>query len=181
MRPARAGWFRRRPRVSRGGGRVGAARAILACVLAGLLAGACGVGPGRTPFPEPSFRPGGGATTGPLRVERIEVAFADGRPDATVPRGAPLSAQAEIRFSGNGVFRARWLLDGGVIAQETLQVTYGPILTLPLRAPLATFEPGRHRLVLEIIEPSTPLSPVEVFYFVTASDPAPAAERGSER
>ncbi len=140
------------------------------------------VGPAHVavPVPEPVFRPGGGETTGPLKVERIELTFTNGRPDATVSRGASLSARAEIRFSGNGVFRARWLQDGGVIAQEVLQVTFGPILDLPLRAPLATFEPGRHRLVLEVIEPATPLSPVEVSYFVTASAPVPERNSGVE-
>lgn len=163
--------------------RVIPARALSACLFAGLLAGGCstvGPAPATAPIPEPVFRPGGGDTAGPLRVERIELTFANGRPDATVSRGASLSARAEIRFSGNGVFRARWLQDGGVIAQEVLQVTFGPILDLPLRAPLATFEPGRHRLVLEVIEPATPLSPVEVSYFVTAGPPASEQKNGGE-
>lgn len=158
-------------------------RALSACLFAGLVSCGCsmvGPAPVTAPIPEPAFRPGGGVTTGPLKVERIELSFTNGRPDATVSRGASLSARAEIRFSGNGVFRARWLQDGGVIAQEVLQVTFGPILDLPLRAPLATFEPGRHRLVLEVIEPSTPLSPVEVTYFVTASAPSSGQKNGGE-
>ncbi len=141
-------------------------RAILAGALSALLAGCAGA-PQAPPGP-PALPPvQGGATTGPLRIERLEITFPNGFGSITVPKGARLAARAVIRCSGNGAFRADWVVDGRVVETVTRTVTYGKTfeLTTPAGA-LPTFEPGPHTVTLRIREPRPGFDPPVVRYLV---------------
>ncbi len=136
-----------------------------------LLAG-CAAGQPGAPAPArpgPAVRvTGGGATTGPLVIDRVEITFQNGFGSITLDRGARLTARAVVRFSGNGVFRATWLVDGRPLEQVQHIVTYGNTLTVEAgRAiPLPTFEPGGHTLTLKVEQPAGAIPAPVVRYFV---------------
>ncbi len=135
--------------------------------LAGCAAGT--PAPSEPPSPLPTVRvTGGGKTTGPLVIDRIEITFENGFGSITVDRGARLTARAVVRFSGNGVFRATWLVDGRPLEQVQHLVTYGETLTVEAGrvAPLPTFEPGGHTLTLKVEQPAGAIRAPVVRYFV---------------
>ncbi len=115
----------------------------------------------------------GGTTTGPLRIERLELVFDNGFGSITVPQHSHLTATATLRFSGTGLLRGTWRVDGRPIEEVSLVVTHGATLRLPL-APttvLPTFEPGRHDLTLVIVEPHPDFDLPTIHYMVTLDGP----------
>lgn len=152
-----------------------ASRWALAALLGfGALAAACAGAPLATsPAPGPRFHLTGGTTTGPLRLERIELAFDGGFGEATVAQHGRLRARAVIRFSGNGAFRAQWKADGRVLEVVSLLVTFGSTLTLPLAETtvLPTHESGPHELTLDVLQPVPEFPLPVVRYFVTGPTP----------
>ncbi len=116
----------------------------------------------------PTHTLSGGQTTGPLGISRIEITFPNRRGDITVPIRTELTAQATIRFHGNGLFRAVWRVDGRDLERVNLTITHGDTLHLPMaRTALPTFEPGRHRVSLSILAPANAPPGPEVWYLVT--------------
>ena len=121
----------------------------------------------------PHFEITGGTTTGPLRIERVELVFDNGFGSITVPQHSRLGATATLRFSGNGPLRAEWRADGRPIEQVNLIVTHGATLRLPL-APttvVPTFEPGPHTLTLAILAPQPTFDLPTIRYLVTLDVP----------
>ena len=138
------------------------------------LVAACATPQGAVAPPRvPQFQVTGGGTTGPLRVERVELVFDSGLGEATVPQHARVGARAVIRFSGNGPFRAQWRVDGRVLEVADLLVTFGSTLTLPTaeRTVLPTYEPGPHEVALEILQPAITFRVPSIRYFVTMEQP----------
>jgi len=121
------------------------------------------------PAAGPAFEITGGATTGPLRIDRLEIRFENGFGSVTVAQNERLRAEAVIRFSGSGPFRAEWRVDGRPVEPVNLIVANGSTLHLST-APstvLPTFEPGAHEVTLRILDPTpSPGSPV-IRYMVT--------------
>ena len=116
----------------------------------------------------PRLRVTGGATTGPLTLTRVEITLDNGFGSATVERNGRIRARAVINLSGNGVFRATWLVDGRPLEQVQHLVTYGTTLVLETGedTPLPTFEPGTHWVTLRIDEPAGDIEVPAVRYFV---------------
>ncbi len=110
----------------------------------------------------------GGATSGPLKVDRVELNFQNDRGEITVSVNEKLKAYAVIRFSGNGLFRAFWVVDGRVVEEVTLTLAFGNTLTLWTRPEtvLPTFEPGPHTLTLKIEQPKPAFKVPAIRYFV---------------
>lgn len=121
-------------------------------------------------WPQISVTGSGGATMGPLRIERVELNFFNDRGQATVARGSVLHAYAVIRFDGNGLFRARWEVDKRILEEVVTNVTHGDTLTVRMQRgiSLPTFEPGPHRVRLNIEEPTPDFELPVIQYFVTA-------------
>jgi len=143
-------------------------------VLGGILlwgAGCAGfsVPPAGSGASAPAYTLSGGTTTGPLEVARVALTFSNGRGDITVPAHTKLGATAVIRFNGNGLFRAMWQVDGRDLEVVNVTVTYGDTLRLPMRgrAALPTFDPGPHRVTLNVLSPQNTLAIPEISYFVT--------------
>ncbi|MBI5069189.1 MAG: hypothetical protein HZB56_13215 [Deltaproteobacteria bacterium] len=142
-------------------------------VAAALAASGC-AGPAAAPPPEaPPHRISGGASAGPLQVERVELLFPNGRGEIAVRRNAGLTARALIRFRGSGPLLARWAVDGMPVEQVSLLATFGDTLTLDTSTALPTFEPGRHRLALELLQPIARVSLRSISYVVTAEEADP--------
>jgi len=114
------------------------------------------------------YRISGRATAGPLKIQRIELSFANGFGSTTVSQNDVVTAQAQIRFSGNGVFKAQWLVDGRIIENVYLLLSSGSLLSLPMAdsSRLPTFEPGLHEVKLLILQPQTSLKMPIIKYFV---------------
>lgn len=149
-------------------------RALAALQSLLFLAAACAAPQAPTaPARTPRFLLTGGTTTGPLRLDRIELLFDSGLGEATVAQHAVLGARAVIRFSGNGAFRAQWKVDGRVVEVVSLLVTFGSTLTLPTahHTRLPTDQPGPHELTLEILEPIPGFRVPTLRYFVTMEPP----------
>lgn len=120
---------------------------------------------------EPAYRISGGYTAGPLKVNRAEVAFPNKRGDITVPYGADVKAEATVKFSGNGLFRAAWLVDGRAVENVAVTITYGDTLHLDMSETtvLPAFEPGPHTVTLRVDEPAG-VKAIEARYFVTGEN-----------
>jgi hypothetical protein len=110
------------------------------------------------------------STQATFTVTRIELTFANGQGDITVPLRYPeFRAFGLLRFVGLGVLRAEWKVDGRLLgaAVEPTVVGEDLILTTPV---LPTFEPGLHRLTLEVTDPKPGFKIPTITYFVTAED-----------
>ncbi len=116
-----------------------------------------------------TFNSSGGKTTGSLKITRIELNFSNNRGEITVPLNSKLYPYAIIRFDGNGLFRATWEVDGRILEEVAISITFGRTLTLHIRenTVLPTFEPGPHRITLKVHEPSTGFKIPVIAYFVT--------------
>jgi len=106
-------------------------------------------------------------------LARIELVFQNGRGDITVPLRYPdLRVYATLQFTGAGILRATWKVDGRILATVAEPVVFGEILmfAIPRTVPLPTFEPGLHRVALEVVQPRPAFKLPEITYFVTAED-----------
>lgn len=146
---------------------------IFVMVISIFVAGCVGVEKSTSP-PEPSYSisGSGGNTGGPLRIKRIELNFQNDRGEITVPLNSRLKAYAVIRFDGNGLFRASWVVDGRVLEEVAITVTYGNTLTIWTSSStiIPTFEPGPHTLTLRIKEPKPHFKIPVIRYFVTGKE-----------
>lgn len=106
-------------------------------------------------------------------LSRVELMFQNGRGDITIPLRYPdLRVYAILRFTGTGILRATWKVDGRIVATVLEPVLFGEVLmfVMPRTPPLPTFEPGLHRVTLDVAEPRPAFKLPEITYFVTAED-----------
>ena len=106
-------------------------------------------------------------------LTRIELTFQNGRGDITVPLRYPdLRAYAILRFSGSGILEATWKVDGRILSTIAEPTVFGEtlILATPKTPPLPTFEPGLHRVTLDVAAPKPAFTIPEITYFVTAEE-----------
>lgn len=108
-------------------------------------------------------------------LTRVELVFHSGRGDITVPLRYPdLRVYATLHFAGSGVLRAQWKVDGRVLGAVVEPAVFGEMLIFatPKGASpfLPTFEPGLHRVTLEVIEPRPAFKLPEIMYFVRAEE-----------
>jgi hypothetical protein len=108
-----------------------------------------------------------------LALTRVELLFQNGRGDITIPLRYPdLRAYAILRFDGSGILQATWKVDGRILSTVAEPTVFGEMLILatPRTPPLPTFEPGLHRVALEITAPKPAFKIPEITYFVTAEE-----------
>jgi hypothetical protein len=107
---------------------------------------------------------------GAFALTRAELVFVNRRPDITVPLRYPnLRAYAMLRFTGVGILRATWKVDGRMLGTVVHPTMFGEdaILVSP---ELPTVEPGQHRVTLDVDAPRPAFKMPEITYFVTAED-----------
>ncbi len=134
--------------------------------------GCATLGDGKTAVthqPQFMFTEGGGKTTGPLKMTRIELNFSNHRGDITVPMHSKILPYAIIRFDGNGSFQAVWEVDGRALETIAVNVAFGKTLTLHTGpgTTFPTFEPGPHSLTLKVKQPIPKFKIPVIQYFVT--------------
>ncbi len=104
-----------------------------------------------------------------LSVTRIELRFANGRPDITVPKNSPPpQVYARVDVQGSGVFDALWMVDGRILGHVAQAVAGGSLVLVSPRQPaLPTYEPGPHTVTLQIRSPQGVAHAPQVRYYVT--------------
>ena len=112
-----------------------------------------------------------------LLIDRVELTFPDGRGEASVEKDEELKLLATIRYSGTGVLRGRWEVDGvpvGVFNQPLITGMNGGSITVE-SPPLPTFDVGSHdvRLVITYPAPSFDLPILRYFVFPQGAEPPP--------
>lgn len=107
-------------------------------------------------------------------LERMEVSFANHRPEIVVQRGAAaLVARARLRFAGSGLLQAHWEVDGRTLAPPVSRhLNLGDEVDLESPA-LPTFEPGTHTVRFVVTGPRPPWPLPTIVYLVRPSDAPP--------
>ena len=109
-----------------------------------------------------------------FNITRLQLYFENHRAEITVKRNQPtLKAFADIRFTGSGLFRGYWEVDGNRFSADVVQhLVYGRSVTIesPDIPALPTFVTGTHILKFVITSPSLDLPLPEAIYFVTAEE-----------
>ena len=119
---------------------------------------------------------GAQAASGPsdqFVLTQVELLFQNGRPDITVPKSFPgLRVYARATFQGSGLFDALWVVDGRIIGVVTESVMFGETLLFatPRQPPVPTYEPGIHRVTLQVRTPHVAGRIQAITYFVTADE-----------
>jgi hypothetical protein len=112
----------------------------------------------------------GSAFAQAFAVTRLELVFANGRGEITVPQRYPdLRVFGLLRFHGIGVAQGTWKVDGRIVAPVAEPTVFGEDLILSTPA-LPTFEPGQHRVTLELTVPQPGFKVPEIIFFVTNED-----------
>ncbi len=109
-----------------------------------------------------------------FKITRIQLYFENHRAEITVKRNQPaLRAFADIRFTGSGLLRGHWEVDGNRFSADVVQhLVYGRNVTIesPDIPALPTFVTGTHIIKFVITSPSMDLPIPEAIYFVTAEE-----------
>jgi len=92
--------------------------------------------------------------SGRVYVERVALSFGNERSSITVaPSSKGLYAKARFKYLGNGNLTARWRVNGQVIAQTSLMLSFGKEVEIRSNqqgVDLPTIMPGRHEVTLEL-------------------------------
>jgi len=95
----------------------------------------------------------------------------------TVPRNTRgLTATANLSYTGGGILRGQWKVDGQILDVVTRQLTVGARevrITSPVTPGFPTYATGLHRVEFEVLNPDPGfISPV-IFYYVSDEPPGP--------
>lgn len=106
-------------------------------------------------------------------IKRVELYFENRRAEITVPKNyKKLKAFADIKFTGSGLLKGYWEVDGRILSHVNQHITYGKTVTFqtPEIPPLPTFEPGTHIVRFVITAPSVDIPLPSAIYFVTTEE-----------
>jgi len=115
---------------------------------------------------------GGGA----LQITSIRLYFDNDLGNITIKRNATnLAVRADLQYTGAGLLRAYWLVDGRILSYVNQYLSSGGRLTLrtPEVPGLPTFREGSHTVRLVIQQPDQDIPFPKAIYYV-ATDRAPA-------
>jgi len=111
--------------------------------------------------------------TADFDINRIELYFENRRAEITIPKNYKgLKAFVDIKFTGSGLLKGYWEVDGRILSYVNQHITYGKTVTLqtPEIPPLPTFEPGTHTVKFVITSPSVDIPLPTMLYFVTTQE-----------
>ena len=106
---------------------------------------------------------GGGA----FRITRMRVFFDNNKPRIVVARSSrDISASVQINYTGTGLLKGYWEVDGRIIQRVQENVRFGKSITLttPTVPPLPTYTEGPHRIRFVITSPDQGI-PFPVAYY----------------
>jgi hypothetical protein len=111
-----------------------------------------------------------------LKIQRLDIFLNNRQPKMTVKQyQRDLKAFAQIRYTGAGVLRGQWEIDGRVFSKVNKQLYQGAqkiTIQTPLAPPLPTYAVGTHRVRFVITRPELGIEFPQAIYFVEA-DPEP--------
>ena len=113
----------------------------------------------------------------PFRIFVLQMRFADGLAYKIVSQGAAgLTAFADIKYEGSGMFEAQWTIDGMPFRPVTRVLPFALSTTIDTgRVPaLPTTEPGLHEVGLRISQPGIDFTVPAIRYYVVAGGIAPS-------
>lgn len=105
-----------------------------------------------------------------FEIQRMELLFENGRPQATLQRNAPSPGlTATINFSGSELVKGYWEVDGRQTQHFFKQLSIGPQIDIvfPKIPGLSTFESGSHVVRFVITQPSLDINFPKAVYYVT--------------
>ncbi len=108
-----------------------------------------------------------------FEIKRVELYFENRRAEITIERNYPnLKAYADIRFTGSGLLRGYWEVDGRILSYVNQHLTFGRSVTLqtPETPPLPTFDTGTHIVRFVITNPVSDIPLPSILYFVTPTE-----------
>ena len=108
-----------------------------------------------------------------FQINRLRLYFENNRAEITVKRNYPsLKAFAEVRFTGSGLLRAYWEVDGRILSYIYKHLVYGRsvVFETPRIPPLPTFDPGTHFLKFVIVEPEQDIPLPTAIYYVASEE-----------
>jgi len=108
-----------------------------------------------------------------FEIKRIETTFENGEPQITLQRNEPAPAlSAKITFSGSGLLKGYWEVDGDKGQHFFKHLSIGPetIIQYPKTPALKTFIPGSHIVRFVITQPTLDIDFPELVYYVTPED-----------
>lgn len=108
-----------------------------------------------------------------FQINRLRLYFENNRAEITVKRNYPsLKAFAEVRFTGSGLLRAYWEVDGRILSYVYKHLVYGRsvVFETPRIPPLPTFDPGTHFLKFVILEPQQEIPLPTAIYYVASEE-----------
>lgn len=107
----------------------------------------------------------------PFRIFVLQLRFADGLGYKVVPQGFPgLTAFADVKYEGTGLFEAQWTVDGMPFRPMTQMMPFAASTSFNSgRIPgLPTTAPGIHEIGLRIIRPDIDFTVPVIRYYVVA-------------
>lgn len=120
-----------------------------------------------------------GEATAEFSINRLQIYFENQRAEITVKKNQPgVKAFIDIRFTGSGLLRGHWEVDGRILSHVNKHLVYGRQVTLEfpdLPRPselqyLPTIDVGTHLVRFVITSPVQTVTPPEAIYFVTAEE-----------
>jgi len=102
-------------------------------------------------------------------IDRIELKFRNNRSEITVKKHEPdLGLNAKINFSGSGLLKGYWEVDGFKRQSVFKHLSIGPsvIFPYPKIPSLPTYTPGNHRVRFVITQPALNITFPKALYFV---------------
>lgn len=109
-----------------------------------------------------------------FQIKRLETWFENNRrPEITIKQREPVPAIfTKINFSGSGLLKGYWEVDGFKRNSVFRQLSIGPeiVLQYPAALPLPTFTPGSHIVRFVITQPSLDIAFPRLVYYVTGEE-----------
>ena len=107
-----------------------------------------------------------------LKINRINIYFSNDRPEITVKRNYPLTAYAEIGYTGVGVLQGHWEVDEEFLANviKTIPSEKRMVVESPDIPKIPTFVSGTHKVRLIITNPPEKIPFPWATYFVTTDE-----------
>jgi hypothetical protein len=111
----------------------------------------------------------------PLNISAIRLYFENKRAEITVKRRQPgLKAYADINFTGKGMLRGYWQVDGRILSYVNKNLVYGKslIVATPDMPALPTFSEGAHIVKFVVQQPEQGITLPKALYYVTPEQTA---------
>jgi hypothetical protein len=108
-----------------------------------------------------------------LQLTRIQLRFENNRATLTVKTRQPdVQAFADIHFTGTGLLKGYWQVDGRLIAHVNKHLVPGKKVTLatPLKPALPTFSEGPHIVMFVVNQPAQPIPFPKALYYVAPGE-----------